>query len=153
VLLHTHSVNSTVLPRQAGDSLGLHGFEMQKALGNRTHDEHIELLVFDNDQDIDALAQRLEQQWRQERISQPGFLVRGHGLFVLDLADKVYALLCCKDDVISVPVNTRQWFDMGPNPVSTAIRLFNNPNGWAAQFTGNDIADRFPLPEHQSAGG
>ncbi|MFZ0469342.1 MAG: hypothetical protein WAL92_10520 [Thiogranum sp.] len=115
--------------------------------------EHIKLLVFDNDQDIDALAQRLEQQWRQERISQPGFLVRGHGLFVLHLADKVYALLCCKDDVISVPVNTRQWFDMGPNPVSAAILLFNNPNGWAAQFTGDDIADRFPLLENQSAGG
>lgn len=80
-VLHTHSVNSTVLSRQAGDSLGLHGFEMQKALGNRTHDERIELLVFDNDQDIDALAQRLEQQWRQQRISQPGFLVRGHGLY------------------------------------------------------------------------
>jgi 1,2-dihydroxy-3-keto-5-methylthiopentene dioxygenase len=73
------------------------------------------------------------------------FFVRGHGLFVIHLGDKVYALLCEKDDLISVPANTRHWFDMGPNPVFTAIRLFNNPEGWVANFTGDDIASRFPL--------
>ncbi|POA64264.1 cupin, partial [Pseudomonas sp. DP16D-R1] len=29
----------------------------------------------------------------------------------------------------------------------TAIRLFLNPDGWIAQFTGSDIADRFPRLE------
>ncbi len=72
------------------------------------------------------------------------FFVRGSGLFVLHLNDKVYALLCEKDDLISVPAETRHWFDMGPNPLFTAIRLFNNPQGWVAQFTGDDIAERFP---------
>lgn len=76
------------------------------------------------------------------------FFVRGQGLFVLHLGDKVYALLCCKDDLISVPANTRHWFDMGPNPVFTAIRLFNIPDGWVAQFTGDDIAARFPRLEN-----
>lgn len=76
------------------------------------------------------------------------FFVRGQGLFVLHLADKVYALLCEKDDLISVPADTRHWFDMGPNPVFTAIRLFNNPEGWVAKFTGDDIAGRFPLLEN-----
>jgi 1,2-dihydroxy-3-keto-5-methylthiopentene dioxygenase len=76
------------------------------------------------------------------------FFVRGQGLFVLHLQDKVYALLCRQDDLISVPANTRHWFDMGPNPVFTAIRLFNNPEGWVAQFTGDDIASRFPLLEN-----
>lgn len=76
------------------------------------------------------------------------FFVRGSGLFVLHLDDKVYALLCETDDLISVPANTRHWFDMGPNPQFTAIRLFNNPDGWVAQFTGDDIASRFPLLEN-----
>ncbi|MGD8583211.1 MAG: acireductone dioxygenase [Gammaproteobacteria bacterium] len=76
------------------------------------------------------------------------FFVRGHGLFVIHVGDKVYALLCEKDDLISVPANTRHWFDMGPNPVFTAIRLFNNPEGWVANFTGDDIASRFPLLEN-----
>jgi 1,2-dihydroxy-3-keto-5-methylthiopentene dioxygenase len=73
------------------------------------------------------------------------FFVRGHGLFVIHAGDKVYSLLCEKDDLITVPANTRHWFDMGPNPTFTAIRLFNNPDGWVAQFTGDKIALRFPL--------
>ena len=73
------------------------------------------------------------------------FFVRGHGLFVIHVGDKVYSMLCEKDDLISVPANTRHWFDMGPNPTFTAIRLFNDPEGWVAQFTGDKIASRFPL--------
>ena len=76
------------------------------------------------------------------------FFVRGHGLFVMHIDNKVYAMLCEKDDLISVPAQTRHWFDMGPNPVFTAIRLFNNPEGWVASFTGDDIAKRFPLLEN-----
>ena len=73
------------------------------------------------------------------------FFVRGHGLFVIHANDKVYSMLCEKDDLISVPANTKHWFDMGPNPTFTAIRLFNNPEGWVAQFTGDKIAADFPL--------
>ena len=72
------------------------------------------------------------------------FFVRGQGLFVMHVEEKVYSVLCEKDDLISVPANTRHWFDMGPNPSFTAIRLFNNPEGWVAQFTGSDIAGDFP---------
>ncbi|MCH8334466.1 MAG: hypothetical protein IIC61_01100 [Proteobacteria bacterium] len=73
------------------------------------------------------------------------FFVRGKGLFTIHANDRVYSMLCEKDDLISLPANTRHWFDMGPNPAFTAIRLFNNPEGWAANFTGDDIASRFPL--------
>lgn len=72
------------------------------------------------------------------------FFVRGEGLFMMHVDDKVYSMLCMKDDLISVPANTRHWFDMGPNPTFTAIRLFNNPEGWVARFTGDDIASKFP---------
>jgi 1,2-dihydroxy-3-keto-5-methylthiopentene dioxygenase len=73
------------------------------------------------------------------------FFVRGQGLFVIHHDDRVYAMLCEKDDLISVPAGTKHWFDMGPNPRFTAIRLFNNPEGWVAKFTGDDIARDFPL--------
>ncbi len=77
-VLHTHSVNATVLSRTSNDRLIVSGYEMQKALGsNLTHDEEIEILIFDNNQDIEALAARVEQR----RPAQPGFLVRGHGLY------------------------------------------------------------------------
>lgn len=73
------------------------------------------------------------------------FFVRGQGLFCLHIAGKVYQVLCQQNDLISVPAGTTHWFDMGCEPEFTAIRLFNNPEGWVANFTGNDIATRFPL--------
>lgn len=76
------------------------------------------------------------------------FFVRGQGLFVIHVGDRVYSMLCEQDDLISVPANTRHWFDMGPHPSFTAIRLFNNPEGWVAKFTGDPIASRFPLLEN-----
>lgn len=72
------------------------------------------------------------------------FFVAGRGLFTLHIGDNVYAVLCEKGDLISVPANTRHWFDMGPDPYFIAIRLFNNKEGWVAHYTGSDIADRFP---------
>ncbi|PXF28741.1 hypothetical protein WH50_24605 [Pokkaliibacter plantistimulans] len=73
------------------------------------------------------------------------FFVAGQGLFCLHIGDRIYQVLCCKDDLISVPENTPHWFDMGSAPTFTAIRLFNNAEGWVAHFTGSDIAASFPL--------
>lgn len=75
------------------------------------------------------------------------FFVAGRGLFTLHIEDHVYAVLCEKNDLISVPAGTRHWFDMGEEPNFVAIRLFNNPEGWVANFTGEDIAGRFPRLE------
>ena len=73
------------------------------------------------------------------------FFVRGEGLFCLHLGEHIYQVLCQQNDLISVPANTPHWFDMGSEPNFTAIRLFNNPEGWVANFTGSAIASRFPL--------
>ncbi|MEX2475888.1 acireductone dioxygenase [Marinobacter sp.] len=75
------------------------------------------------------------------------FFVRGQGLFYLHFGDQVYAILCQKNDLISVPDGTRHWFDMGPEPRFTCIRLFSNPEGWVADFTGEDIARQLPRYE------
>ncbi len=71
------------------------------------------------------------------------FFVNGQGLFSLHLGDRVHEVLCERGDLIGVPAGTPHWFDMGPRPEFTAIRLFNNPDGWVAKFTGSDIASRF----------
>jgi len=75
------------------------------------------------------------------------FFVAGRGLFSLHIEDHVYAVLCEKNDLISVPAGTRHWFDMGEFPHFVAIRLFGSPEGWVASFTGDDIASRFPRLE------
>ena len=72
------------------------------------------------------------------------FFVAGEGLFTLHIGERVYEVLCRQGDLIGVPDGTRHWFDMGPNPGFVAIRLFTNPEGWVAQFTGDPIAERFP---------
>src|SRR5690606_32093184 len=40
------------------------------------------------------------------------FFVKGDGLFYLHLGDRVFAVQCCSGDLISVPANTKHWFDM-----------------------------------------
>ena len=73
--------------------------------------------------------------------------VEGQGLFCLHLGDEVLQVLCEADDWIAVPAGTRHWFDMGPAPRFCALRFFNNPQGWVAEFTGDPIARRYPRLE------
>lgn len=75
------------------------------------------------------------------------FFVAGSGLFSLHLGSQVFEVRCEQGDLISVPANTKHWFDMGPEPSFVAIRLFTNPTGWVAHFTGNQIAIQFPRYE------
>jgi 1,2-dihydroxy-3-keto-5-methylthiopentene dioxygenase len=75
------------------------------------------------------------------------FFVAGSGLFSLHVGAEVLEVLCEKGDLISVPAGTRHWFDMGEFPSFVAIRLFTNPAGWVANFTGSPIAQSFPRYE------
>jgi 1,2-dihydroxy-3-keto-5-methylthiopentene dioxygenase len=79
------------------------------------------------------------------------FFVEGKGLFYLHVGDQVYAVLCEQGDLISVPANTKHWFDMGENPGFKCIRLFTTEDGWVAEFTGDKIAERFPTLEQYLA--
>lgn len=81
VVLHTHTVNSTVLSRvEKSAALVLQGYEMQKSLtGQTTHLDALPIAIFDNDQDIDRLAGQIER-FAAETPLCYGFLLRGHGL-------------------------------------------------------------------------
>lgn len=82
-VLHTHSVKATVLSRliRPGEALRLEGYELQKAFaGTVTHQARTIIPVFDNTQDITALAEQARA-WYDADVSQPGYLIRGHGLY------------------------------------------------------------------------
>jgi 1,2-dihydroxy-3-keto-5-methylthiopentene dioxygenase len=96
----------------------------------------------DHPQKVELRAKFLDEHRHAE--DEVRFFVAGRGLFTLHIDDYVYAVLCEKGDLLSVPAGTRHWFDMGEHPHFVAIRLFSNPQGWVAQFTGEDIASRFP---------
>ncbi len=72
------------------------------------------------------------------------FFVDGSGMFYIHLDGRVYAVLCEQGDLISVPANTTHWFDMGTRPHFRCIRFFTTEDGWVGDFTGSDIAGRFP---------
>lgn len=82
-VLHTHSVQATVFSRLFHDDSYLFcGYEMQKAIsGNVSHEQPCPLALFDNTQDIPALAAEVKQRWQQQPLNK-GLLVRGHGLYV-----------------------------------------------------------------------
>ena len=103
-------------------------------------------LTSDNPQKDELRKKFLDEHTHAE--DEVRFFVKGQGLFSLHIADKVYEVLCQKGDLISVPANTPHWFDMGEQPNFIAVRLFNNPDGWVAHYTGDNIAEKFSRLEH-----
>lgn len=81
-VLHTHSVNATVLSRLTpGDSIEFKDYELQKAFsGVSTHESTVLVPIFDNDQDIERLAAKV-QPWLEAHPDCVGYLIRGHGLY------------------------------------------------------------------------
>ena len=81
-VLHTHSVNATVLSRLTpGDSIEFEDYELQKAFsGVSTHESRVLVPIFDNDQDIARLAAKV-QPWLEAHPDCVGYLIRGHGLY------------------------------------------------------------------------
>lgn len=99
----------------------------------------------DNPQAAEFRAKFLDEHTHSE--DECRLMVDGSGCFYLHLGDKVARLVVEGGDLISVPDGTKHWFDMGPKPSFTALRLFTNPDGWVGPPTGDDIADRFPKYE------
>ena len=82
-VLHTHSVNSVVLSRLLKNKkkLKFSDYEIQKAFrGVETHETEIVVPIFENTQDMVALAEEAREKL-EGRTDIPGFLVRGHGLY------------------------------------------------------------------------
>ncbi|PAY00569.1 methylthioribulose-1-phosphate dehydratase [Pseudoalteromonas sp. HM-SA03] len=83
-ILHTHSVAATVLSRFIqGGQFQISGYEMQKSLsGIQSHEETLSIAIFDNDQDIERLAQHVAQSHQITPVIH-GVLIRGHGLYAV----------------------------------------------------------------------
>jgi methylthioribulose-1-phosphate dehydratase len=92
-ILHTHSVWGTLLSHHFAPVGGIRisGFEMLKGLeGIRTHEASVWIPIFDNTQDIPALAAQIEAHF-QRHPEEPcwGYLIRRHGMYTWgkDLAE------------------------------------------------------------------
>ena len=69
------------------------------------------------------------------------FFVDGEGLFWFNLENDhpVFCVICQKGDLISVPANTKHWFDLGPKESVKAIRIFIDQSGWVPHYTGSGV--------------
>lgn len=81
-VLHCHSPNATLLSRNiAGSELVLEGYELLKAFsGINTHATRVVIPIFDNTQDIDALACDVDD-YLAAHPDCPAYLIRGHGAY------------------------------------------------------------------------
>lgn len=82
-VLHTHSVNGTVLSRHLAPTTAFitEGYEIHKAFtGITTHESTLELPIFENSQDYVSLASQVSE-YVQSHPKTYGFFLRGHGLY------------------------------------------------------------------------
>lgn len=73
------------------------------------------------------------------------FFVDGEGLFWFNQENghPVYCVICQKGDLISVPANTKHWFDFGPKTFVKAIRVFIDQSGWVPHYTDSGIDGKY----------
>lgn len=80
-VLHTHSVNATVLSRLSGEALVLEDYEVLKAFpAVETHESRVCIPIFPNDQDIPRLAAKVAA-YLDDHPECVGYLIEGHGLY------------------------------------------------------------------------
>lgn len=75
------------------------------------------------------------------------FFVDGEGYFFFHLqkSSEVLKLLCEKGDFISVPAGYTHWFDLAPKYFVKAIRVFQTPEGWVANYTASGKEQNYNL--------
>lgn len=75
------------------------------------------------------------------------FFVDGQGHFWFNVEDgktPVFNVLLQAGDLISVPANTKHWFDAGEhNPFVKTIRIFIDQSGWVPHYTESKIEQKY----------
>jgi methylthioribulose-1-phosphate dehydratase len=80
---HVHNQSSVLASLVFGSDgkVRLEGLELLKAFyGVKTHETRLDVPIFDNDQDMEALAARVEAELKAKGLGF-GFLLAGHGLY------------------------------------------------------------------------
>jgi methylthioribulose-1-phosphate dehydratase len=92
-VLHGHSVAATVLSMHLAGGIVLSDYEVLKAFsGIRSHDVHVAIPVFDNDQDIPRLARTIAPHFSTGMPG--GYVIRGHGAYAWGAEAREFLLAC-----------------------------------------------------------
>jgi 1,2-dihydroxy-3-keto-5-methylthiopentene dioxygenase len=92
---------------------------------------------------LDAmLAKFSREHWHDE--DEVRFIIAGRGVFHIHPPDShVLAIEVEAGDLIRVPRGTLHWFDLCSERQIRAIRLFQDPSGWAPHYTDSGEDARF----------
>ena len=92
---------------------------------------------------LDAmLAKFSREHWHDE--DEVRFIIHGRGLFHIRPKDSpVVAIEVEAGDLIRVPRKTWHWFDLCSDRRIRAIRLFQDPAGWAPTYTESGVDAKF----------
>jgi len=105
------------------------------------------------------LAKFNREHWHDE--DEVRFIIQGRGLFhVRPREGPVLAIEVEDGDLIRVPSGTWHWFNLCPDRRIRAIRLFQDPAGWAPHYTNSQADARYEpvclgasyIPLSQSSG-
>jgi 1,2-dihydroxy-3-keto-5-methylthiopentene dioxygenase len=95
---------------------------------------------------LDAMLAKFNREhWHDE--DEVRFIIHGRGLFHIHPREgQVTAIEVEAGDLIAVPRGTLHWFNLCASREIKAIRLFQDPSGWAPRYTeSNADADYQPL--------
>ena len=88
------------------------------------------------------LAKFSREHWHDE--DEVRFIIHGHGVFHIHPKDSpVAAIEVEAGDLIRVPRGTSHWFNLCTDRQIRAIRLFQDPSGWAPLYTDTGIDSNF----------
>lgn len=92
---------------------------------------------------LDALLAKFSREhWHDE--DEVRFVVQGRGLFHINpKTSPVVGIEVEPGDLIRVPRGTLHWFDLCSDRNIRCIRLFQDPAGWAPQYTDSGVDARF----------
>jgi len=79
-VLHPHSLNSVVLSKIYHDKIVLKDYELLKAFSHlTTHESELVIPIFNNDQNIQRLAELIDHYFTQHTCY--AYIIAGHGLY------------------------------------------------------------------------
>lgn len=94
-------------------------------------------------ENLQALLDKFNKEHRHTE-DEVRFIVEGRGLFhVNPPGHPVFSIETEKGDLISVPAETRHWFDLCREQRIRAIRLFQDVSGWTPHYEDEGLHDRY----------
>ena len=92
---------------------------------------------------LDAMLAKFNREhWHED--DDVRFIIYGHGLFhVRPKEGQVIPIQVEAGDLIALPKGTWHWFDLCADRQIRAIRLFQNPSGWAPHYTESGVDKNF----------